>query len=336
MQDIADRAGVTKTTVSLALRGDRRISSQTRERIEALAEEMGYRPNPLVSSLMTQVQSGKGVSKGTRLALLAPPGNEHWAIHSPYGYARAVYEGIRKRAEMLGYGVDIVEPEPGQTSFTSCVRVMQHRGLRGVILPPFQPPALEFDAEFDCEGFAVVAVGHSQNISGIHRVAHSLFQIAYDSTNRIVNKGYRRVGMHLSPEMNHRTGHKSPGGFMGALSEYPNMSFSEENLLYTHGEATPLLLWVKKLKLDAILTQYPSDYDILMDAGFGIPEDLGFVLLSSSEGEDFMTGTYHDPRTLAFAAVEFITAQLNRNETGKPASPKLVMTQGVWREGETL
>jgi LacI family transcriptional regulator len=336
MQDIADRAGVTKTTVSLALRGDRRISGKARERIQKLAEEMGYRPNPLVASLMTQVQAGKGVSKGTRIALLAPPGNESRSQKSLHSYGWEVYEGIRKRAEQLGYGIDIIEPEVGRESFDSCVRVMHSRGIRGVVLPPFQPPARGFPAEFDCGGFAVVAVGYSQNIEGVHRVAHSQFRIAYGLTQQALARGYRRIGLHISPEMNERTGHKYPGGFFGALSDMADLPFSEKQVLFAHGDEDELVRWVGAQKLDAVLTQYPQDYHALLRMGFSIPDDLGFGLLSTTHAEPFMSGCFHDPKTLASAAVDLVTAQMNRNETGKPSFPKTVLTPEVWVEGETL
>ncbi|MGH8020827.1 MAG: LacI family DNA-binding transcriptional regulator [Opitutaceae bacterium] len=42
MQDIADRAGVHRSTVSLALRDHPRISAEVRARIQALARDLGY------------------------------------------------------------------------------------------------------------------------------------------------------------------------------------------------------------------------------------------------------------------------------------------------------
>ncbi len=48
---IAQEAGVSVTVVSMALRGFRRVNAQTRQRIESIAENLGYRPNPLMASL---------------------------------------------------------------------------------------------------------------------------------------------------------------------------------------------------------------------------------------------------------------------------------------------
>jgi LacI family transcriptional regulator len=42
LQDIAERCGVSKMTVSLALRRDTRISKETTARVQAVAEELGY------------------------------------------------------------------------------------------------------------------------------------------------------------------------------------------------------------------------------------------------------------------------------------------------------
>jgi LacI family transcriptional regulator len=53
MQDVADRAGVTAATVSLALSGSTRISAATRERVARIAEEMGYRPHVGAQALRT-------------------------------------------------------------------------------------------------------------------------------------------------------------------------------------------------------------------------------------------------------------------------------------------
>jgi DNA-binding LacI/PurR family transcriptional regulator len=59
--DIARIAGVSHTTVSRALRGSSLISSDTRERIQHLAEEMGYMPNAIAQSLQTRRTSTIGL-----------------------------------------------------------------------------------------------------------------------------------------------------------------------------------------------------------------------------------------------------------------------------------
>ena len=52
LQDVADKAGVHRSTVSLALRNNARISAEVRERVQRIARELDYRTNPLVTALM--------------------------------------------------------------------------------------------------------------------------------------------------------------------------------------------------------------------------------------------------------------------------------------------
>lgn len=50
---ISERAGVSKSTVSRALKGHPSIPQSTRERILAIARELGYEPNAMARSLVT-------------------------------------------------------------------------------------------------------------------------------------------------------------------------------------------------------------------------------------------------------------------------------------------
>jgi LacI family transcriptional regulator len=51
--DIARQVGVSQSTVSRALRGDRRVAASTRRRVEQAARDLGYVPNAAARSLIT-------------------------------------------------------------------------------------------------------------------------------------------------------------------------------------------------------------------------------------------------------------------------------------------
>lgn len=61
IEDIAQRANVSHSTVSRALRGNPRISPSVRARILALASEMGYVPNAIARSLQQRHSNTVGV-----------------------------------------------------------------------------------------------------------------------------------------------------------------------------------------------------------------------------------------------------------------------------------
>lgn len=58
LRDIAVKAGVSKVTVSYALNGSGRVSSETRKQIQRLAREMDYRPQP-AAKLLRSNQKGQ-------------------------------------------------------------------------------------------------------------------------------------------------------------------------------------------------------------------------------------------------------------------------------------
>ena len=69
---VARAAGLSKATVSRALRDDPRQSVATRRRVHAVARELGYRPHPMVTALMTQIRTTRRTRFHGNLAVLDP------------------------------------------------------------------------------------------------------------------------------------------------------------------------------------------------------------------------------------------------------------------------
>ncbi|ANZ60456.1 LacI family DNA-binding transcriptional regulator [Secundilactobacillus paracollinoides] len=61
IRDIAKRAGVSVSTASRALNNHPKISEKTRDKIKALADEMGYMPNYNAKNLTNGVSNAVGV-----------------------------------------------------------------------------------------------------------------------------------------------------------------------------------------------------------------------------------------------------------------------------------
>jgi len=57
LRETAERAGVPRRAVSLALRGKAGVSAATRRKILRLAKQLGYRPDPEVSKLLARIRS---------------------------------------------------------------------------------------------------------------------------------------------------------------------------------------------------------------------------------------------------------------------------------------
>jgi DNA-binding LacI/PurR family transcriptional regulator len=86
--DVADRAGVSKSLVSLVMRESPNVSDEKRAAVLAAARDLGYRPNAVARSLVQQRSNLIGVMLSN--------------IHNPF-YADVV-EGIEEHAGANGYG----------------------------------------------------------------------------------------------------------------------------------------------------------------------------------------------------------------------------------------
>jgi len=100
LSDIAVKAEVHVTTVSLALRNHPRLPEKTRRRIQALAKKMGYTPDPFLRALVSY--RGK-MMPHRNPAILAYVTN--W--HTRWGWKKMTahpefYEGAQAKAEELG------------------------------------------------------------------------------------------------------------------------------------------------------------------------------------------------------------------------------------------
>jgi len=87
--DIAQRAGVTKAAVSFALNGQPGVSAATRERILAIAQEVGFQPNSAARAL---TDTGRFMGQDVSLRWIYVHLIEEYARHN--GHADLIRERI--------------------------------------------------------------------------------------------------------------------------------------------------------------------------------------------------------------------------------------------------
>ncbi|MGO8695184.1 MAG: LacI family DNA-binding transcriptional regulator [Rectinemataceae bacterium] len=127
IKDIAQRAGVSKTTVSFALNDPSRISVETYKRVMGIVEELGYVPDPVARTLTTK-------RRGTLGLLLPQPITE--AFRNPY-----LCEIIRGIGEVC---------EPRELSLT--------------VLPPLKGRIIEAARRASVDGIITIGVGPDHEV----------------------------------------------------------------------------------------------------------------------------------------------------------------------------
>lgn len=331
MQQIADAAGVSRMAVSLALRNSPKISAATATRIRQLADELGYRPNPMVSALMTQLRQARDVKKPSVLAYVtAFPTEGGWRHPGP---ALSFYEGARRRATELGY---VVEEwwlrRPGMTERRFC-EILTTRDIHGVIVAPLPPGA--GGLQFDWAPFASATISYSLNAPELNRASNDYFSAINIALHELTTLGYRRIGLAIPDDVDARVRQQ----WTAAMLAYQHqISFAERVPILVKAPAATRSFthWFQEHQPDAVLSLGGECLRVFADLGLRLPDDVGYVNLALEPDEHEVAGVNQNSDLVGAAAVDLVDAQLRRNERGLPRHAKTVLIAGEWIAGSTV
>ncbi len=342
LAEIAAKAGVSIMTTSLSLRSRPGPSEATRARVLAVAKEMGWRPNPLVSAYQAQVRARRRPGFQANLAWI----NEHeepgyWRSQT---WARGYLEGARERAAALGFGLEehhVPRSDPHPRKAARLVRTLEARGVRGVLLPWPTDPA---QADMDWGGFAVATIGpglhprdHVRRRSGprFHGARPDIFRNFALAWRELHARGYRRIGLVLDADNDH----------LAEGAQRACLLMEEHDARRPEGFPEPLVLpvmnasthpvfrrWLREQRPDVLLTYNAVFMREALPAG----RRLDFAKLNLEDGPIGAAGIDSRHEVVAAAAVDLVVGQIYRNESGPPLAPYEIVVAGEWREGNTL
>ncbi|HEY5769552.1 MAG TPA: LacI family DNA-binding transcriptional regulator [Terrimicrobium sp.] len=132
MRDVARAAGVSKNTVSLALRNDPQIPERTRRRITDLAQRLNYRKNATVAHLLAELRRVRSPRFHSSLALLNAHADPHAFRAHPTIPTHV--RGCQRRADQLGYTLDQFWLHDAALDGPRLNKILRARGIRGVIV----------------------------------------------------------------------------------------------------------------------------------------------------------------------------------------------------------
>jgi len=332
LEDLAKRAGVHRSTVSLALRNHPRISERVRRRIQDLAKELHYRANPLVTALMQSRRTGKPDKHVTIAFVTNYPTRDGWR---PSHHERPdFFPGAGARARELGYNLEhFWLAEPGMTPRRFC-DILTTRGIDGLILGRLPPGQNSLD--LDWSRFSCVALGMTLRSPVLHHVTENHFDTVWQCMRRCIDYGYRRVGFVFSePNDSPRVGDRWLSAYLGQQLQYP-----EENRLRPCPQI-PVTFesfksWYARERPDAILATHARHVLCWLEKmGTRVPEDVGIVDIEADWRLE-CAGVYYDRAAIGSLAVEMLIGLMHRNETGVPIDQHEILLSGHWRDGGSL
>jgi LacI family gluconate utilization system Gnt-I transcriptional repressor len=202
MADIAALAGVTKMTVSRALREPDKVRPETRERVHAAALSVGYIPNRTAGSLTARMSGIVGVVVPTlRHSLFAE-----------------TIEGVSDVLAAAGLDLIVANSRYQTGAEEAQIRALLGRRPDAIVLTSLThtPAARELLRD---SGIAVVETWESADEPIDMSVGFSNRDAAHAMTGELIRSGYRRIVFVNGPSAgNERARHRSEG-YRAAMRE---------------------------------------------------------------------------------------------------------------------
>mgnify|MGYP000527697577 CR=1 FL=1 len=328
LHDVAKAAGVSKMTVSRVLRGTGRISEPTSKKVEAAVAQLGYRPNPMVQTLMAGVRK-KRVENNANIAWV-----QNYKPEEPLPDSLKELEvGGQERAKELGYGMTRLNIDSDDAKPEAVTRNLRARGVRGAIICPMRDTNRPL--VFPWEHFAIATIGRSLRRPAIHYTMSHHYHIMQKVLDEVTTRGYSRIGLLIgSPEWETRADYATTMVFQHHCSQ---MGLDPCVAYQTCGnwEAQDYCAWYQSFQPDAIIGDYGHRYHTLIEAGLPMSQ-IGYATLSWKAKDPQCAGVKQPFAGLGASAVDLVVAQIHRNERGIPISPKAILMEGEWVEGSSL
>ncbi|MDM7931304.1 LacI family DNA-binding transcriptional regulator [Tabrizicola sp.] len=304
LKEVAERAGVSRSAVSRTFTDGASVSARTRAKVEKAANELGYAPNALASSLTT----GR-----TKLIGLIVNNFHNPLILEVFDlFTRGLQDrGLRPLLVNL---TDATDP-------AASLRMLRQYSVDGVIVASSTLPS-SFAESFKNAGLPVVhAFGRYSIAPDVHVVGIDNVACGRMAAEALIRRGYTRVGFLGGPENATSTQDRAAGfleSFDGRTDITVSLSYAGD---YTFDAG--------RAEMQRLLAMNPAEayfcgddllaigaLSAIQDAGLSVPGDIGLIGLNDMEmsrWQNIGLTTIRQPvAQIIEAAIELVVATIEK------------------------
>ncbi|XHR27679.1 MAG: LacI family DNA-binding transcriptional regulator [Chthoniobacteraceae bacterium] len=339
MAAIAKAANVAKSTVSLALRNDPRVSVEARERIQGIAQKMGYKNNALVARLMYELRTaGKQRYIGS-LAFV----NVHRVaeLRKISGHVNSWLVGGEQQANRLGYSVDHFWLNDPELSAERLSRIFYARNVQGVIFYGLLDEPCLHGCESIWEHFPSVSIGSRLRKPALHFVSNDHYFTAMQACEQLAIRGYSRIGLILDRLLDNILEHRFVAGYRESCLDQQNnfpVLYLDDVREYPHTEGKRKFIeWFNTYHPDACICLNSFILDWIKELGIKIPDEMGVAFLDlPKEIKGKAAGMEQQAEWTGMTATDMIIGQILRREVGLPPFQRGILIESQWCPGPTV
>ena len=281
LKDLAAELGVSIATVSRALRNSHEVGDELRERVQKLAKELNYRPNPFAQSLRSEAPKVIGV--------VVPNLVTH--------YYSAVLDGIEDYASQEGYSVIAINSHENYVKEEKAIDNFINMHVEGIIACLSQDTVdYSHFKEINKMGIPLVFFARTCLPELFSQVVANGAEAAEQATRHLLETGSRRVAFIGGPnhlDMVRRRKH----GYLEALKQ-ARIPIDRDIIIcdkidFESSRETALRLLSSENRPDAILAfndiiTYAA-FDAIKTLGLRIPEDVAIIGFTDTDASAFVT-----------------------------------------------
>ena len=186
IKDVAEKAGVSTATVSHALRNPGRVATNTRAKVLAAVEEIGYTPNKLGVSLRT--------AKSGNIVVIIPDITD--------SHNSGIITALEKVARQHGYSVLLGNSQGSEQREREFAMMTESRQADGIILLSHRLPFKLDDEHRKIEDLPPLVNGcEPLSIEGIPTVTIDDRRAGFDAVDHLIQYGHRKIAV-ITGDMN--------------------------------------------------------------------------------------------------------------------------------------
>lgn len=268
INDIARRVGLSKASVSRALNGKQDVDPETRLRVLAVAQEVGYVPSA----------SARALSNGRSncLGLLVPSLTWPWILE--------VLRGVAEEIERSGYSLILYTTASGADAERAFMSQVVPAGAVDGLALVIPPGMLEQVGRLARGGLPVVVIDDRGHHPEFPAVATTNIEGGRTATQHLIERGRRRIAM-LNGPLDYGCNQERLDGYRAALEaarigfdarRVANGDFAESG-----GTTAMASLLAADPDLDAVFVANDlmafGAMRALRDAGRTVPDDVAVV-----------------------------------------------------------
>lgn len=335
MKDVAKEVGVHQTTVSLALRDHPSIPQKTRDRIKEAAEKVGYRPDPMLSSLIAyRKKTSNEVRTSTIAYIMNVDGEEGLENSKP---RQLFLKGAKTRAHELGYNLDVFYYGGKHYHSKYLNKVLQTRNINGIILGAFYTHFT--DIELSWENYSIVKIETLPTQVRAHTIENNQYQVVRRGFQELRKLGFKRIGLCVAEHDEKHTRNLFSAGYyveQAAIEEenrVPILIFEATEYYDDLGDnLSKIRDWIIENDLDVVISNWRIHGPAADEASKKLNKRIYAVSLDMEEGSSPSFGMVQNHEIVGASAVEVVSGLMQHNNRGQATYPRTNLINATWQE----